>query len=143
MSNKSGIDVIKKVGRPRGPEKRFWAKRLTEEQRVLVEGVLSGFVGQEPCQKKDPEFLTSPCQENQPVFLTKPEGEIWTYQELKAQLQACVEGQAAAEAKAADLQARLDRCSRATDDEKCRRWIQLYDELKSSLGKDKEGINQL
>lgn len=31
----------------------------------------------------------------------------------------------------ADLTAKLDRCARATDDEKARRWMMMYDELKA------------
>ena len=35
-----------------------------------------------------------------------------------------------------DLRGRLERCSRATDDEKCRWWIRKYDELKASMKKN-------
>ena len=34
-----------------------------------------------------------------------------------------------------DFRGRLERCSRATDDEKCKWWIRKYDELKAATKK--------
>jgi hypothetical protein len=53
--------------------------------------------------------------------------------ELKAQNYTLADTEERLTKEVADLTAKLDRCARATDDEKARRWMMKYDELKAQI----------
>lgn len=67
---------------------------------------------------------------------TKPvKADTTVYDPSKDQIKALLDDIDRLEKEKLEIEARLERCSRASDDEKTLRWIQKYDELKSFMVK--------
>lgn len=61
------------------------------------------------------------------MFVDKPTGKIFSYSELEGQVKAAGDTIAVLDGRIKDLDAKLQRTARMTDDEKCRAWIAKYD----------------
>ena len=123
MKTKSDIGngCGRRVGRPKGPEKIGYYRRVVPDMIGVLDGVLlnrprtevEGGLGVERVVVKE--------------VVKEVGGE--ELEELRKKNMGLFENVGRLEAKVADLTARLERCSRATDDEKCRWWMLKYDKL--------------
>ncbi len=105
----------KPAGRPKGPEKVMFRKRVTKEELKKLEDafdkVVPASIGADPT--------------GGPSLATQNE-----VNELKAQIKALLEDNDRLSKEVATVEHRLSRVARLTDNEKLILWIRKYDELK-------------
>lgn len=127
MKNKSDIrnGCGKRVGRPKGPEKVGYYRRVIPE----MVGVLDGVLLKQPRTGAGGSSGAEKVVEKVVVKEVVREVGVEEVERLRKINMALADNVAGLEGQVKDLTARLERCSRATDDEKCRWWMVKYDRL--------------
>lgn len=105
------------VGRPKGPEKVLYRKRVTKEELKKMEEAFDKVVPASVVADHAPKVVEELVNETN---------------ELKSQIKALLEDNDKLVNEAKALEGRLQRVARLTDSEKLILWIRKYDELKKA-----------